>query len=106
MKKGNLFSSIPDRLTAELFETLVDSGGTRIERIISESNASPEGFWYDQDENEWVVLLKGKAALKFYDDKQILIMNPGDWVEIPAHLKHRVEWTDPVEKTVWVGVFY
>ncbi|SPF31961.1 Phosphoribosylaminoimidazole carboxylase ATPase subunit [Syntrophobacter sp. SbD1] len=106
MRKGNLFSSIPDRLAEEFFETLVDSGRVRIERIISDSHASPEGSWYDQNENEWVFLLKGSAGLKFEGNDETLVLKPGDWVDIAAHVRHRVEWTDPVQKTVWVAVFY
>ncbi len=87
-------------------ETLVSSGKVRIQRIISYSHASPEGFWYDQGENEWVLLTKGSAALKFDGKEELLLLRPGDWVDIPAHVRHRVEWTDPEDKTVWVGVFY
>lgn len=104
--KGNIYSDVPDRLPEEIMETLVSSGKVRIQRIISYSHASPEGFWYDQDENEWVLLTKGSAALKFDGKEELLLLRPGDWVDIPAHVRHRVEWTDPEDKTVWVGVFY
>jgi cupin 2 domain-containing protein len=67
---------------------------------------SPEGFWYDQDEAEWVVVLKGEAKLLFEDDHEPITMRPGDHVLIPAHRKHRVEWTTPDEPTVWLAVFY
>jgi len=106
MLKGNIYSAIPDRTHEEIFETLADSGNVRIERIISDSHASPEGFWYDQDENEWVLVLKGRAALRFDGGGEVLILEPGDWVDILAHAKHRVEWTDPKQKTVWLAVFY
>ena len=78
----------------------------RIEKIISDSHASPESFWYDQDENEWVLLLKGSAALRFEEKEGLVLLEPGDWVDIPAHVRHRVEWTDPKQKTVWLAVFY
>ncbi len=87
-------------------ETLVSSGRVRIQKIISDSHASPESFWYDQDENEWVLLLKGSAALRFEEKEGLVLLEPGDWVDIPAHVRHRVEWTDPKQKTVWLAVFY
>ncbi len=106
MRKGSIYSDIPDRVPEEIFETLVDSGMVRIERIISDSQCSPDGFWYDQDQNEWVLLLKGSAALRFDGEEAPLLLKPGDWVDIPAHARHRVEWTDPKEKTLWLAVFY
>ncbi len=87
-------------------ESLVSSGRVRIQRIISDAHASPEGFWYDQDESEWVLLLKGSAALRFDGKEEALVLKPGDWVDIAAHVRHRVEWTDPKQKTVWLAVFY
>ena len=106
MRKGNIYSVVPDRVPEEIFETLVESGRVRIERIISDSHASPEGSWYDQDENEWVLLLEGSAGLRFDGSGEVLILKPGDWVDIAAHVRHRVEWTDPKQKTVWLAVFY
>lgn len=106
MRKGNILAAVPDRAPEEIFETLVDSGSVRIERIISEAHASPEGFQYDQDQNEWVLVLQGSAALKCDLEEELVLLNPGDWIDIPAHVKHRVEWTDPVRKTVWLAVFY
>ncbi|MFZ2448397.1 MAG: cupin domain-containing protein [Syntrophobacteraceae bacterium] len=107
MKRGNIFSRIADHLPDEQFETLAGaSGKARIERIVSDGHASPQDFWYDQEEDEWVILLKGGAGLRFEGQEAVLVLKPGDWIEIPAHSKHRVEWTDPDEKTVWLGVFY
>lgn len=106
MLKGNIYENIPDRVPEEIFETLARSGGVRIERIISRAQASPAGFWYDQDENEWVLLLEGSAALRFEGEEGLIVLKPGDWIDIPAHVRHRVEWTDPKDKTIWVGVFY
>ena len=107
MKRGNIFSFIAGRLPDELFETLAGaSGKARIERIVSDGHASPKDFWYDQEEPEWVLLLKGGAGLKFEGKEETVVLNPGDWIDIPAHVKHRVEWTDPSEKTVWLAVFY
>ncbi|MGA2026183.1 MAG: cupin domain-containing protein [Syntrophobacteraceae bacterium] len=105
MRKGNIYSDIADLAPGEIFETLAESGKIRVERIISDSHASPEGFWYDQDQSEFVLLLQGSAALRFEGDGEVLILGPGDWVYIPAHVRHRVEWTDPKQKTVWLAVF-
>jgi cupin 2 domain-containing protein len=106
MRKGNIHSAIPDRLPEESFETLAGSDRARIERIVSDSHSSPEGYWYDQDRSEWVLLIEGSAALRFEGEDGLVFLKPGDWVDIPAHVRHRVEWTDPKEKTVWVVVFY
>ena len=100
----NLFADIPPGLPDELFATLVDAGGVRIERIVSHGHASPEDFWYDQERHEWIVVLKGAAKLRF--ENEIIELKPGDHVNIPAHKKHRVEWTTPAEPTIWLAVFY
>ena len=106
MRKGNIYSTVPDRMPEEIIETLADSGKVRIERIISDAHSSPEEFWYDQDENEWVLLLEGSAGLRFEESGEVLVLKPGDWVDIAAHVRHRVEWTDAKQKTVWLAVFY
>ncbi|MBU6529261.1 cupin domain-containing protein (plasmid) [Methylocystis sp. MJC1] len=77
---------------------------TRIERIVSTGQASPLGFWYDQEQTEWVVLLSGSAGLMFEGEDALHILRSGSYVEIPAHLRHRVEWTDAAEPTVWLAV--
>jgi cupin 2 domain-containing protein len=105
-QKPNLFSALPTRLPEELVETLAAGKHVRIERIVSTGPASPEGFWYDQEEIEWVVVLKGEAKLLFEGDAQPIHLKPGDHVTIPAHRRHRVEWTTPDEPTVWLVVFY
>ena len=106
IQKPNLFSALPVRLPEELVETLAAGKHVRIERIVSTGQASPEGFWYDQEESEWVVVLKGEARLLFEGDAQPIHLKPGDHVTIPAHRRHRVEWTTPSEPTVWLAVFY
>lgn len=103
---SNLFEQLPDSLPDELIEVLAESHSVRIERIISTGHRSPEDFWYDQDEHEWVAVLKGEARLLFEGDEQPVLMKPGDFISIPAHRKHRVEWTTPAEPTVWLAVFY
>ena len=76
----------------------------RIERIVSTGQASPPGFWYDQPDDEFVVLLTGAASLCFEEGGVTLDMKPGDWVEIPAHVRHRVESTQADPPTVWLAV--
>ena len=101
----NLLKNIPKNLPDELFETLVKTDAIHIERIISKGHTSPEEGWYDQDRNEWVLVLKGAARLAFADGSEVS-MGPGDSLEIPAHVKHKVVWTDPEEETMWVAVHY
>lgn len=101
----NLFADIPDDLPEELIQSLLSTPGLRIERIISLGHASPEGFWYDQEDDEWVLLLKGAACLRFEGEEPIELQ-PGSFVNIPARRRHRVEWTDPGESTVWLAVHY
>ena len=100
----NLFSDLPSNLPDELFATLLDATNLRIERIISHGHSSPEDFWYDQDEHEWVVVLQGATRLSI--EGEIKVLKPGDFINIPAHQKHRVAWTTPDEPTVWLAVFY
>lgn len=101
----NLVSDLPASRAGEIVDTLVSGGNLRIERIVSQGEASPDGFWYDQDEAEFVVLLAGAARLRFADG-EVRPLEPGDWVDIPAHRRHRVDWTDPAQPTVWLAVFY
>ena len=102
----NLVRDLPDASAAEITEALAARPDLRIERITSFGQASPSGFWYDQDEAEWVLLLSGAARLHFQDEPESRRLGPGDWVEIAAHRRHRVEWTDPTQPTVWLAVFY
>ena len=101
----NIFDDIPAGLPAELVQTLLSTPGFRIQRIVSLGHASPEGFWYDQAEHERVLLLKGAARLRFEGEEPIEL-GPGSFVNIPAHRRHRVEWTDPDRATVWLALHY
>lgn len=101
----NLFADIPSELPEELVQLLLSEPGIRIERIVSLGHASPEGFWYDQESGEWVVLLAGAARLRFEGEEPIEL-RPGSFVNIPARRRHRVEWTDPSQPTVWLAVHY
>ncbi len=100
----NLFNNLPASIPQELIEVIAASQHVRIERITSHGHTSPENFWYDQEEHEWVIVLKGAARLRFVDDS--LELKPGDFVNIPAHKRHRVEWTTFDEPTIWLAVFY
>jgi cupin 2 domain-containing protein len=102
----NLFSPPPDARTGEAIEALLKQPGLRIERIVSWGQASPPGFWYDQAEGEWVVLLAGAARLRFADESEPRALFPGDWLDIAPHRRHRIDWTDPNRSTVWLAVFY
>jgi cupin 2 domain-containing protein len=101
---SNLFSHIPSNLPAELMETLIQSDGVRVERIVSHGHASPEGFWYDQDEHEWVMVLQGSARLQLED--RTIDLGPGDYINLPAHTKHRVQWATNDQPTIWLAIFY
>ena len=101
----NIFKNIPVDLSDEIIETITKSDNVKIERIISDGQTSPPNFWYDQDQNEFVIVLKGKAVLEFEDNTSVQ-MNEGDYLLIPAHKKHRVSYTDTANKTIWLAVFY
>jgi len=96
---------MPEAVDRELVEALIDDPGVRIERIVSTGQVTPEGSWYDQAEDEFVLLLCGAAVLHFEADDRRIALAAGDWVEIPAHVRHRVDWTDPDAPTVWLAVF-
>ncbi|GGX80799.1 hypothetical protein GCM10007160_05000 [Litchfieldella qijiaojingensis] len=101
----NLFESILEDLDNEVFEDIVSSESVKVERIVSKGHRSPASGWYDQERHEWVVVLKGKAVLAF-EYEEDLVLRPGDHVDIPAHKKHRVKWTDPNQETIWLAVHY
>ena len=102
---SNIFDDIPENLHSEVFESLVDSHNVRIERIISKGHTSPDTGWYDQENNEWVIILKGAADLSFAD-KSTVNLKMGDHIIISAHEKHRVSWTDPDTETIWLAIHY
>jgi cupin 2 domain-containing protein len=102
---GNLLADPLAPQAEEQIERLAGGPHFRIERIVSTGQASPPGFWYDQPEDEFVVLLVGAARLSFQEGGRSLDLRPGDWIEIPAHARHRVEWTQAVPPTVWLAVY-
>lgn len=105
MGAGNIFECLPKSLDVEVLEDIVRSDKVRIERILSQGQSSPASGWYDQDENEWVIVLQGSGRLAFGDGSEINL-NAGEYINIPAHKKHRVAWTDPDRVTIWLAVFY
>ena len=92
---NNLFAGIPENIPEEIIEILLKTPGFHLERIVSAGQATPEGEWYDQETHEWVVLLSGSAGLLLEGETQVRVLRPGDYLLIPAHCRHRVEWTDP-----------
>jgi len=96
---------MPDASAGEVVASLVERGSVRIERIVSQGQASPEGYWYDQAEHEFVLLVQGHAELEF-DDGRTVALRAGDWLEIEAHVRHRVRSTAASEPTVWLVAFY
>lgn len=103
---NSLFENIPAELPEELFNTLCSNGHVRIERIVSKGHASPEGYWYDQKQNEFVLVVQGSAGLKLEGKDDLVVLNAGDYLIVGAHVKHRVEWTDPSCDTIWLAVHY
>jgi cupin 2 domain-containing protein len=103
---GNLFADLPEPAGGEQFAELLSRAGLRIERIVSTGQASPPGYWYDQPGGEWVVVLAGEARLRLEGEPEPRTLKPGDFVDIPPHRRHRVEWTHPDRPTVWLAVHY
>ncbi|WP_291845577.1 hypothetical protein [Maricaulis sp.] len=103
---GNLLTDLPDASRAEITQILAKGRNLRIERIVSKGQASPDAFWYDQSEHEWVALLSGSAQLELQDPDECLTLGPGDHVLIAAHRRHRVAATAAGAETVWLAVFY
>ncbi|WP_342740360.1 cupin domain-containing protein [Bradyrhizobium sp. B117] len=110
IQPGNLFTDVADVSAAnigeEAFSEILARPGLKIERIISQGQTSPPGFWYDQAWNEWVIVLKGRATLQFEHKLAARSLGVGDYVFIPARKRHRVEWTEPQQPTVWLAVHF
>jgi cupin 2 domain-containing protein len=103
-RPSSLFADLSRPLPEELITTLLHASHCRIERIVSHGHASPPDFWYDQDEHEWVVVLRGAARLRF--DDGVVDRHPGDYINIPAHTRHRVDCTTPDQPTIWLTLHY
>jgi len=102
---ANIFSNIPSEIPNEIFEDIVNTDKLRIERIISKGQSYPDTDWYDQVENEWVIVLSGYGEIEYVNGDKIML-NQGDYLHIKAHEKHRVIATSPDEPTVWLAIFY
>ncbi len=102
---GHIFDSLPDHPDTELFDILVEHDNMRIERIVSNGHSSPDSGWYDQDSNEWVIILRGEAIIAL-EDGQLINLKAGSHLNIPAHTKHKVTWTKENTETVWIAVHY
>ena len=105
MNKINIFESIPKELPDELFENIISKDGLKIERIVSYGHTTTEFDWYEQEKDEWVILLKGEAILSFENEKDIKLI-AGDYLNIPALKKHRVSWTLPDAESIWLAVHF
>lgn len=102
---NNIFAHLPTDLSAEVFEPILSGSSFRVERIVSKGHSTPNHDWYDQDENEWVMVLKGAAKLEFEGQKMVHL-EAGSHINIPAHTRHKVAWTAPDTETVWLAVYY
>lgn len=106
MKPANLWAGIPAELPHELCEVIGGTSRVRVERIVSRGHRSEPDFWYDQDEDEFVLLLGGFARLELQNPHEVVDLNPGDYLTIAAHRPHRVEFTNPEDDTLWLTVFF
>jgi cupin 2 domain-containing protein len=102
----NIFADLPVKPDAEILTQLLSAPNLRIERIVSTGQATPVGHWCDQDWAEWVLVLQGSAALKFEGQAAPVLLAAGDYLHIPPHTRHRVEWTDAARPTIWLAVHY
>jgi cupin 2 domain-containing protein len=102
----SLLESIPAELPEEHFDTIWATKNVKIERIVSKGHASPPGFWYDQRQNEFVLVVQGSAGLRLEGRDDILVLKAGDYLHIGAHVRHRIEWTHASCATIWLAVHY
>lgn len=102
----NLFADLPAALPDERFDELLRGQEFRLERILSTGQATPAGQWYDQEQAEWVLVVRGSAQLLFAGESAAVELGPGDAVLIPPHCRHRVQWTDPGQPTVWLAIHF
>ena len=104
--QGNLLHDVPVHAAGEVFSDLLAwpaAGQVRVERIVSNGQCSPDGFWYDSGDDEWVLVITGSAAVEI-EEGATHTLGAGDWLHLPAHCRHRVAWTDPAQPTVWLAV--
>ena len=101
---SNLYADLPTAMKDESFQEILSRPNLKIERIVSRGHCSPDDFWYDQEVDEWVLLVQGQAGLEFEGDSDTIELKPGDHLLIPAHRRHRVAWTSESEDTIWLAV--
>ncbi len=102
---NNIFELIPDEISNELFENILTNENIRIERIVSKGHASPASGWYDQEEHEWVIVLKGEAKIELENQATVHLVG-GSYLNIPARTRHKVSWTDSGTETIWLAIYY
>ena len=105
-KLNNIFSDMPMHLTNESFDRILKQGGIEVERIVSKGHVTPEGQWYDQNWDEWILLLQGKAILRVQNEAKPIHLKTGDYLLLPKHCRHRVEWTEPSLETIWLAIHW
>lgn len=104
-RANNIFASLPTDAGQEAFDELLSHSNLKIERIVSKGHTSPPGYWYDQENHEWVIVLEGAGTVLFENGREVSL-HKGDYLNIPAHAKHRVTWTDPDQPTIWLAIHY
>lgn len=102
----NIFNNLPSAIKSEHFTELLNTAGIKIETIISEGHVTPKNTWYDQQHDEWVLVLKGAARIKIKGCPKEVVLNIGDHLHLPAHTKHRVCWTHKSEQTLWLAIHF
>lgn len=103
---GSMFSSVAEPGRDEMFEDILKKENVRIERIISRGHSTQQGEWYDQPRDEWVLLLQGKAAVLVEGEDRARVLKPGDYIHLPARIRHRVDWTSRDETCIWLAVHF
>ncbi|MFA5199269.1 MAG: cupin domain-containing protein [Candidatus Omnitrophota bacterium] len=103
LKSGNIYQGAVGKKSEEAFKTLVKNKNLHIERIVSCGQKTPEGVWLKQAHDEWVIILKGAGKLSFQGKRGVVSLKEGDYIFIPSDTAHRVEWTHPRKKTVWLA---
>jgi cupin 2 domain-containing protein len=103
---GNIFADIIPDQSKELFESIIETDGIKIERIVSSGQTTPAGDLYNQPKEEWVLVLSGSAIVSFVESGELFTLSAGDYLRIPARTKHRVEHTSTDETTLWLAIHY
>ena len=105
MKTSNIFTNIPKQMSGEIFENIISKDNIKIQRIVSKGDTTPKDEWYNQEDDEWVIIMQGEAVLSFENQKNIKL-KAGEYINIPAYTKHRVSWTIETQETIWLAIHY